>query len=58
VERVGLGSLVVQKRAEDGEVEPEPCHAILLRNRVPLAAPSTNRATCSRPTARSLKQIR
>jgi hypothetical protein len=39
VERVGLGSLVVQKRAEDGEVEPEPCHAILLRNRVPLAVP-------------------
>jgi hypothetical protein len=39
VEGVGLGPLVVQKRTEEGEVELEPCHAILPRNRVPLPVP-------------------
>jgi hypothetical protein len=39
VKRVGLRPLVVQKRAEEGEVELEACHAILLRNRVALAVP-------------------
>jgi hypothetical protein len=31
---VGLRPPVVQKRAEEGEVELEACHAILPRNRV------------------------
>jgi hypothetical protein len=39
VERVGLRPLVVQKRVEEGEVELEVCHAILLRNRVAQAVP-------------------
>ena len=39
VERVGLRPPVVQKRAEEGEVELEAGHAILPRNRVALAVP-------------------
>jgi hypothetical protein len=37
VERVGLQPPVVQKRAEEGVVELEACHVILLRNHVALA---------------------
>jgi hypothetical protein len=57
VERVGLRPLVAQKHAEEGEVELEACHAILLRNCVALAVPWTNRPTGRSPTARGLKQI-
>jgi hypothetical protein len=39
VERVGLWPPVVQKHAEEGEVEPESCHAILPRNCVLLPIP-------------------
>jgi hypothetical protein len=39
VERVGLWPPLVQKRAKEGEVEPEPCHVILSRNHVPLLVP-------------------
>jgi hypothetical protein len=39
VERVGLRPPVVQKRAEEGEVVMEVCHAILLQNRITLAVP-------------------
>jgi hypothetical protein len=39
VERVGLRPSVVQKRAEEGEVVLEACHAILLKNHVALAVP-------------------
>ena len=39
VKRVGLRPPVVQKRAEEGEVKLEACHAILPRNRVALAVP-------------------
>jgi hypothetical protein len=39
VELVGLQPLVVQKCAEEGEVELEACHAILPRNRVTQAVP-------------------
>jgi hypothetical protein len=39
VERVGLRPPVVQKRAEEGEVVLEACHAILSKNRIALAVP-------------------
>jgi hypothetical protein len=39
VERVGLRPPVVQKRAEEGEVVLEACHAILPYKRVALAVP-------------------
>jgi hypothetical protein len=39
VERVGLRPVVVQKRAEEGEVVLEACHAILPKNRAALAVP-------------------
>jgi hypothetical protein len=39
VERVGLRPPVVQKYAEEGEVELEVCHAILPRNHVAQAIP-------------------
>jgi hypothetical protein len=39
VERVGLRPPVVQKHAEEGEVLPEACHAILPKNRVALVVP-------------------
>jgi hypothetical protein len=39
VEHVGLRALVVQKRAEEGEVELEACHAILPRNCVAQVVP-------------------
>jgi hypothetical protein len=54
---VGLRPPVAQKHAEEGEVEQEACHAILLRNCVALAIPWTNRPTGRSPTARGLKQI-
>jgi hypothetical protein len=37
VKRVGLRPPVDQKRAEEGEVVLEACHAILPQNRVALA---------------------
>jgi hypothetical protein len=58
VERVGLRPLVGQKRTEEGEVVLEACHAILLRNRVAVAVPWTNRAIVRSPSTCSLKQIR
>jgi hypothetical protein len=39
VEYVGLWPPVVQKRAEEGQVLLEACHAILPQNRVALAVP-------------------
>jgi hypothetical protein len=39
VERVCLRPPVVQKRAEEGEVVLEACHAILPKNRIALAVP-------------------
>jgi hypothetical protein len=39
VERVGLRPPVVQKRAEEGEVVLEACHAILPQNCDALAVP-------------------
>jgi hypothetical protein len=39
VERVVLRPPVVQKRAEEGEVVLEACHAILLQNRIALVVP-------------------
>jgi hypothetical protein len=39
VERVGLRPPVVQKHAEEGEVEPEVCHAKLRMNRIAQVIP-------------------
>jgi hypothetical protein len=65
VERVGLGPSMVQKRAEEWEVELEPCDAILSRNRIPpprltaLQAIILQRvAIGNSPATRSFKQIR
>jgi hypothetical protein len=39
VECVGLRPPVIQKRAEEGEVVLEACHAKLLKNCIALAVP-------------------
>jgi hypothetical protein len=65
VERVGLGPSVVQKRAEEWEVELEPCDAILSRNRIPPPRLTALQAIIlqwvaigNSPATRSFKQIR